>query len=219
MQIYSNVIVFDLDDTLYSEFSYQSSGVEEILVILNKLYGVNKEKFRAIYEKNKDCDFLKLFAQEIGFPELKESLLWIYRLHHPKIFLIDSAKEVLDYFSSLNCPVVILSDGRSITQRLKIKSLGLENYPVYLSEDFGSDKLDDLRFLKIESTYKAKKYFYIGDNPAKDFFIPNQLGWETIMIKANFKTVHPQSLMQDKKFNPKFTIRNILECKKIIHSL
>ena len=37
----------------------------------------------------------------------------------------------------------------------------------------------------IEQKYNSNKYFYIADNPKKDFYAPNQLGWNTILLKQN----------------------------------
>ena len=76
--------------------------------------------------------------------------------------------------------VAILSDGRSITQRLKLKSVGLEGIPCFISEDYGSVKPDSSRYLAVEDKWPQSKYVYIGDNPEKDFKAPNEMGWLTL---------------------------------------
>ena len=35
----------------------------------------------------------------------------------------------------------------------------------------------------------AEEYWYVGDNPAKDFVAPNSLGWKTIGVKVS-RRVH-----------------------------
>ena len=70
----------------------------------------------------------------------KESLLWAYRLHDPNIKLSDDIEETLSLLKKKKAKIIILTDGRSITQRLKINALGLNHLPNYISEDFNSEK-------------------------------------------------------------------------------
>jgi putative hydrolase of the HAD superfamily len=39
----------------------------------------------------------------------------------------------------------------------------------------------------------AERYVYVGDNPAKDFIAPNQLGWITIGLRGNSRNIHTQT--------------------------
>ena len=75
------VVVFDLDDTLYLEKDYQSSGFQSLINLLIKVYKVDKHSLEQIVAKGGDV--LKGFADEVGCHSVKESLLWFYRLHSP----------------------------------------------------------------------------------------------------------------------------------------
>ena len=86
-----------------------------------------------------------------------------------------------------------MTDGRSITQRLKLRALGLGDIPAYVSEEYGgADKPDPTRFLAIVNDFPADHYVYVADNPGKDFFAPNDLGWLTIGVRHNGRGIHPQ---------------------------
>ena len=114
----------------------------------------------------------------------KQSLLWLYRLHNPNIELFSGIRDTLDSLFHMKSNVSILTDGRSVTQRLKVKSLGLNNLPVYISEEYSSEKPAKKRFLEIQKDFPNKKYVYIADNPVKDFQAPLEMDW--ICIGANW---------------------------------
>lgn len=173
-------IVFDLDDTLYYELDFLQSAYREIAETLSKENADElHQKMLSMFENKKDVfEFLSL---AYDFP--KESLLKIYREHVPNIVLRKGVREILDILKSKDIKMGLLTDGRSLTQRNKIKALDIENYfeKIIISEEFGSEKPD-------EKNYKAFleqgfDYSYVADNPKKDFVTPNSLGWETVMIE------------------------------------
>ncbi|MDC3122050.1 HAD family hydrolase [Prochlorococcus sp. AH-716-J21] len=175
------VIVFDLDDTLYSENDYVISGIkylEDFSNIFNSfsLKGILQDAY-----KNGKSDFLEVACKKLKLSnKSKESLLWLYRLHKPKIELAYGVKETLDILQNMQIKVVILTDGRSVTQRLKVNSLGIDDLPLYISEDYESEKPDKKRFLQVEYDYPNMRYIYIADNPEKDFDAPYELKWTCI---------------------------------------
>ncbi len=188
------VVVFDLDDMLYHEDDYNKSGVIAVADELVRLYGQDfKEQLLDVRESKGDvwgsaCESLSLPVS------VKDSLLWLYRLHRPEIELGQHVKQVVRDVASLARQVVILTDGRSITQRMKLAALGLMDFPVYISEEHSSSKPEELRFRLIMTDYPAGKYVYIADNPAKDFVAPNRLGWKTIGVRDSGRNVHSQSV-------------------------
>jgi len=188
------VVVFDLDDTLYYEDDYNYSGIVAVADQIEMLYGVNlKGQLLAVRSENGDvwgkaCELLSL-------PDsVKESFHWMYRLHRPEIILSsDVSNVVADLVENTN-QIVILTDGRSVSQRLKLEQLGLLSLPCYISEEYSSNKLDSLRFQKIMVDFSSEHYVYVGDNPAKDFVAPRQLGWKTICLRDHGRNIHNQSL-------------------------
>jgi putative hydrolase of the HAD superfamily len=188
------VIVFDLDDTLYKEFDYQMSGHKAVCQWVQSVYGRSLwdelHKLRATGVP----DLLGELCLVAGLPiTVKESLLWVYRLHQPRISL---APEIAEFLRDLNSNfhVAILTDGRSVTQRLKLKALALDHLPIYISEEYGSEKPSSDRFELIMRDLPAKGYAYVGDNPKKDFIAPNALGWLTFGVRDQGKNIHTQNL-------------------------
>lgn len=187
------VAVFDLDDTLYRESDYRKSGFLYVCNLLNSLYGVKLDAEKILQET--DADILGRICSEAGVPESsKESLLWAYRLHQPDIKLDPATEDVVKELTLRCKQVAILTDGRSVTQRLKLKALGLGNIPVYISEEHDSVKPCPRRFMKIGSDYPGANYLYIADNPRKDFSAPRQLGWKTIGLLGTGGNIHSQDV-------------------------
>lgn len=98
-----------------------------------------------------------------------ESLLTIYRNHNPDIILKAETKLLLDHIKSKGANITLLTDGRSITQRNKIRALGLETWmdKVFISEELGSEKPSENNFMAVENHYKTLTYCYIADNLKK----------------------------------------------------
>lgn len=177
-------IVFDLDDTLYYELDFLKSAYKEIAEhISDEESEVLFQKMFDLYNNNEDVfGFLAL-----EYNCSKESLLKIYREHFPTINLREGVREILEHLKKDNIRMGLLTDGRSLTQRNKIKSLDLEKYfeKIIVSEEFGSEKPNENNYrIFIDGDCD---YFYVADNPKKDFVAPNKLGWRTIMIEDDQK--------------------------------
>lgn len=186
------VVVLDLDDTIYKEADYHASGMREVCNWIEELYDKSLADELEVLKSHSERDLLAALCQFAGLPlSVKESLLWIYRLHEPSIYLNPEAKETIDLLESL-CRVAILTDGRSVTQRRKIKSLGLSHLPVYISEEYVSEKPSPLRFDLIMRDLPARDYVYVADNPKKDFLAPNALNWKTIGLIGDKRNIHSQ---------------------------
>lgn len=198
------VLVLDLDDTLYQEADYVLSGIRYVADLLQRLTGKEIEKqLLSFHRVNPTGDFLDIALGELCLPiSAKESLLWSYRLHQPDIELAPQVRQWLEKCVREYHAVAILTDGRSITQRLKLEALGLIDIPVYISEEWGSVKPDPERFLAIQERWTAEHFVYVGDNPAKDFITPNQLGWKSVGLKDKGRNIYPQDYLDNSVFAP-----------------
>ncbi len=187
-----SVIVFDLDDTLYSEFDYKVSGIRAVCAQIAELYPQhNAEALLALLDMHKS-DWLDRLCRHCGFNDAeKASLLWHYRLHRPAIrpyMPSESLSALIQRFAAS----ALISDGRSLTQRQKLHALGLSGCfdHILISEAFASEKPQPERFDFIRSCYPDKQWLYIGDNIKKDFVTPNNQGWLTIGLKASANNIH-----------------------------
>lgn len=190
----ATVFVFDLDDTLYCEADYHQSGLHEVCSWIQLCYGKSITSQLNSQAAMGEHDILGAACHLAELPiSVKESLLWIYRLHLPNIRLSKLVKKTIQHLESVS-RIAILTDGRSITQRLKLKALGLEHLPAYISEDYHSQKPNSLRFQQIMKDMPAQYYVYVGDNPIKDFVAANTLGWMTIGVRGTERNIHSQNI-------------------------
>ncbi len=190
----SDFIVFDLDDTLFHERDYQLSGFRAVTRYCKEVYGTELYSDMLAWYSAGEKDIFGRLCSELGLPEsCKESFLWVYRNHFPDIFLDAEVKRTIHRLLRCSVGVAVLTDGRSVTQRLKIKTLGLSELPVFISEEWGDKKPGQIRYSAIQKEYPAETYWYIGDNPSKDFLAPNQLGWTTVGLRDKGWNIHTQN--------------------------
>ena len=185
----NTVIVFDLDDTLYNELDYLKSAYIEIS---KELKPNNWEQLYArlfsIYRNKQDVfEFISS-----TFQLDKKELIRKYRNHIPNINPFDGVIETLRKIKDSKGKLAIITDGRSITQRNKLKKLGLLSYFDYviISEEIGTEKPNESNYKKIEDHFNLETYFYIADNFKKDFIAPKKLGWKTIALLDNGMNIH-----------------------------
>ena len=209
----NSVLVFDLDDTLYKEVDFLRSAFAEISSSLQKYCGVNYyDKMLKWFDSGVDV-FGKL-EKECGNRKLqKMEMIQIYRQHFPNISLCSGVETFLDAVRPSSKGLGIITDGRSITQRNKIKALELEQYfdDIIISEEFGSEKPSLASFQYFEDKYPLSDYFYFGDNLKKDFIAPNKLGWNSICLLDDGKNIHHQNFDVASSLLPQIIISNFSE--------
>lgn len=208
-------IIFDLDDTLVSELSYLKSAYLEIAK------KVDPEGYDELYHHmlswyhNKKNVFAEIVNRYPG--ELLNELLAVYRNHFPKLVLKDGAKKILEIIKSKNYKLGLISDGRSYTQRNKLKSLGIENFfdKIVISEEFGSEK-PDIRNFQAFISPDIRDYVYIADNISKDFISPNKLGWLSICLTNDGDNIHIQNFDFPPNYLPDFKIEKLSMLQDLI---
>lgn len=215
------VVAFDLDDTLYKEVDYLKSAFREIA---NKFSSDSSSK--DIYEclwntwKNKGDSFAEVISQ-FNLSVSKDDLLRIYREHQPAISLDSTTIKVLEELKKRNVVICLITDGRSLSQRNKIRALGLNKYikhsNIIISEEVGYDKKSSQPFELVDAMYPHAVKYYIGDNPQKDFYWPRQLGWSTVCLKDDGRNIHPQDLLTPLQTSEK-TITSLCELLAILDS-
>ena len=209
-------VAFDLDDTLYKEEDFvksgyhavaESIGSKEAYMVMINAYLTGKNPFDAV-------------TREIHTEMSDKKMLTIYRQHFPNISLDSKTANILQLLKDNGFHLSLITDGRSLTQRNKIKALGLTDYfdeNIYISEEQGCDKLSPNSFAAVQNKFSSdKEYWYIGDNLAKDFFHPNKMGWKTICIKDSGNNIHSQNVTVDKEYRPQIYINSIDELKGLI---
>lgn len=208
-------IIFDLDDTLIQEVDYLKSAYKEIATTVDKeLHLSLYEQMIVWYESNENV-FQNIIVKHPQFHV--NDLLDIYRTHLPTLHLNEGAKELLEYCKSKNFKIGLITDGRSTTQRNKIKSVGIDHLfdKVVISEEFGSSK-PDLKNFQFFMTDKDCQYYYIANDTKKDFLAPNQLGWTSICLLDSGTNIHKQNFKLGKEYLPQFKINKLTYVQKLL---
>ena len=174
-----DAVIFDLDDTLYSEKEYVKSGYRKIAEWLKKpevedlLWEAFERGGRALDEVLEEKD--------------RAMALHIYRFHKPDVHLYPGVKEMLERIK-LHRKIGIITDGRPEGQRAKLDALGLNvDYTIITDELGGVEyrKPCAVAFQKMQCALDVpfERMVYIGDNINKDFIAPSALSMRCIFVK------------------------------------
>jgi len=185
----NTVIVFDLDDTLYNEIDYLKSAYIAISKELEpkKWKQLFTQLFALYRNKNDVFEYIcNTYAIE------KDDLIQRYRNHVPHIKPFLGVVNTLKEIKNKNGKLAIITDGRTVTQKNKLKSLGLVQYLDYIviSEEIGTEKPNELNYRAIENHFQLNSYYYFADNFKKDFITPKKLGWRTVALIDNGLNIH-----------------------------
>lgn len=175
------VVIFDLDDTLYSEKEYVRSGYHEVMKLLPNITNV-EEKLWLLFSQGKSAIDELLINENCYSEELKNNCLKAYRNQQPNIHLYDGVKDMLKKLVKEGYRLGMITDGRPNGQSAKIKSLDLEKYfdKIIITDELGGldyRKPNPLSY-KIMKDYFGFEYHemcYIGDNINKDFISSKRL--------------------------------------------
>lgn len=183
------VVIFDLDDTLYSEKEYVRSGYHEIAKTLTNIDSV-EVKLWCFFEQKKSAIDELLISENCFSDDLKNKCLEVYRNQEPNIHLYSGVEEMLIKLRKQGFKLGIITDGRPDGQRAKIKALGIEKYfdRIILTDELGGI---EYRKPNQKSFILMKEYFgfnyedmcYIGDNILKDFNGPSILNMKIVYFK------------------------------------
>ncbi len=172
-------VIFDLDDTLYSEKQYVRSGYQKIGEYLGREDA--SEKLWLIFEAGKPA--IDAYLAEIGEEDKKEECLRVYREQMPEITLYDGVMELIQDLKSKGIKVGIITDGRPEGQRNKLQALALNELvdDIIITDELGGAQFRkpcDIAFRIMQTRWKMpyEQIMYVGDNPNKDFQACRQLG-------------------------------------------
>lgn len=181
-------VIFDLDDTLYSEKEYVKSGCKAVAEYLGD--GEIVDELWTEFEAGRPVfnGVLKQLRKE----EELQNCLRIYREHKPEIHLYDGVKELVASLKERDIQIGIITDGRPIGQRNKLEALGLydliDEENIVITDELGGvqfRKPCDIAFRVMARKWKAdyESIVYIGDNIRKDIQAPLQLGMQFIWFR------------------------------------
>lgn len=176
-------VIFDLDDTLYSEKEYVKSGFKAVSDYLGGKY---EDKLLEYFCAGKLA--IDELLKELRRENEKAEVLKIYRSHKPDIHLYPGVAGMFEQLKAKGYKVGIITDGRPEGQRNKIEALGLDVDDVVITDELGGiqfRKPCDIAFRVMATRWRMNQadIVYIADNSAKDFQAPQQLGIKCICFK------------------------------------
>ena len=190
-------VVFDIDDTLISEYDYVLSGYKAVSKRLASDSDINlteEELYDTLLKLSGD-GFLYIYNRlfkELGLKEDEErikELVHIYQHHDPDIRLYDDVDRTLKALKEKGCRLGVISDGDPKRQRRKLKVCEAEEYfdHVIITDELGGEEYrkPDKRSYELmgrELNVSFEDMIYVGDNPSKDFYIVKTLPMKTARI-------------------------------------
>lgn len=176
-------VIFDLDDTLYSEKDYVRSGYKKISEYLQNPQ-IELDLWDSFVKGEKAIDVV---FNKYGIIEKKETALSIYRNQKPEIKLYDGVCEMISRIRKKK-KIGIITDGRPVGQYAKITALGIEVDKIVVTDELGGiefRKPNKKAFVIMQECFEVpfEKMAYIGDNILKDFVAPTNLGMKSIYFR------------------------------------
>lgn len=212
------VVVFDLDDTLFSErehavAAYGAVAAMDDIVSAGLGDRAMQVMTRALERRENPFDALQALL-----PGDTAARLDTYRSFTPRTLSPRPGTiETLRALTARGVRCALITDGRSHTQRAKIKALGIAEFfhpdDIIVSGETGHDKSETHNFAAIVHHYpEANRFIYVGDNPARDFYAPHLLGWDTYMLRAQAANIHLQGDAPDGTQ----TVENLAEVAEMV---
>mgnify|MGYP001309683498 FL=1 len=185
-------LVFDLDDTLYPEASFNRSGYRAAGRWAEQSLGLTDfgATLVELFDDGRRGDVFNAALTAHGRPADEATvarLVEVYRTHTPELTPFEDAIWALAHYGA-QAPLGLVTDGYLRVQQAKVAALGIANrfrQIVYTDALGGQEfwKPNPAGFAAIERAVpEAKAFVYIADNATKDFIAPNARGWRTIRI-------------------------------------
>ncbi|MCP1500410.1 putative hydrolase of the HAD superfamily [Pseudomonas migulae] len=189
------ILIFDLDDTLYDESSFVTSGLGAVARHGQAAYGWNAERsldfmLDVLEREGRGRVFDRWLAshEQLSKARVAECVN-IYRHHRPSLELFPAARLVLDRYRG-QVPLYLVTDGHKIVQKNKVDALGLspEFQRVFITHRFGirhaKPSIHCFELIRQAEGCRWADMVYVGDNPSKDFVNLKPLGALTVRVQT-----------------------------------
>lgn len=204
-------VVFDLDDTLISEYEYIQSGYKHISEIISEKSNIDKDKIYTDLITLFDSNSKKVFNQLLDNYKIEyntdeiNTLVNEYRSHIPNIKLYDDVLLCIKELKEQNIKIGLITDGYAVAQKNKISSLEIDYLFDYIivTDDYGRDfwkpSPKPFELMQENMSVNFNEMVYIGDNPEKDFYIQSIHPIHTIRINRPLSIYKNSQYLSDYK--------------------
>jgi len=221
------VLVFDLDDTLYPEREFALSGFRAAgrwAAAELGVEGLDAEMARLLDDGHLGKLFTIALAGKLPShtPEQLAGLLEAYRNHEPQLALFEDAAWALAHFAD-KAKLGMITDGTHQMQARKVAALGIAprfQEIVYThalgGREFSKPHPESYERVERALGAGARRLVYVGDNPSKDFVVPNARGWVSVMVeRPGHKRIHSAAKVADGGA-PQHTVSSLAELPAVL---
>lgn len=192
----AEAVVFDLDDTLFDKTLWLLPAIELAARKMDYDY-VRAAELAHAYVAERGCADAGIYnyvlegcGQSDSAINIRAFAAWVnqYEPEESSIPLFPGAIEALIEIQR-HYKMAVIADGPALSQRAKIKGLGLE--PLFASLVY-SDEIEGIRSRKpdprpyrmalSELRCRGDQAIFVGDNPMKDFIRARALGFHTVRV-------------------------------------
>ena len=198
------ILVFDLDDTLYSKQHVFLTALEKCYPTFKtdiNVYKVYREKSEIAFElftkgqitlEENHFSRVEGTLSSLRLDSSKESVIRFKETYQYVMDHIELDKEWFDFFDKVTrrSTLVLLTNGPTSHQSKKITSLGLEKWfdssRIFISETTGVPKPQAEAFINVERLFpdvSRNDFWMIGDDLTNDIEGAKNRDWNTIYFK------------------------------------
>lgn len=217
------IILFDLDDTLYSERQYIYQGFKEVAQYLREKYGLDEQKsYRQLISVFKSGSKLVFddFLRSVGVNPSSGDLVDVYRKAPRSLTNYPDVAEALKIVGGYGHKRLLITNGRAEVQKQKVEQLELAKYfdELFILDEYGKEywKPSTLIFRVIKQKYGdgLTNYAFVG-NSEEDFQFSQILGMKFIYVERR-NQIRKLQLEQTPDKAHIYTIRNLYDLVKMI---
>ena len=198
------ILVFDLDDTLYSKQQVFLNALKKCYPTFSTdmdVYKIYQEKSEIAFElftegqitlEENHFSRVESTLSTLGLDSSKESVIRFKETYQYVMDHIELDKEWFDFFDKVTrrSTLVLLTNGPTSHQSKKITSLGLEKWfdssRIFISETTGVPKPQAEAFMNVERLFpdvSRNDFWMIGDDLTNDIEGAKNRYWNTIYFK------------------------------------
>ncbi|WP_419523252.1 HAD family hydrolase [Lentibacter algarum] len=196
----AKMLVFDLDDTLYAERDFASSGFRAVAAQL-RTQGCPPDlpyaaTFESILEREGSGRVFDGGLDLLGVPVTAariQECVRTYRHHQPDIAPHPGIRECLTRARSLGLRLGVITDGSPEIQERKLSALDVRGLfeTILATDSLGEGRVgwkpSPLPFQTVakRAELSGANLLYVGDNPLKDFEGAIREGWQCVRLRLD----------------------------------
>ncbi|MEH6941913.1 HAD family hydrolase [Bacillus sp. JJ722] len=229
-------IIFDLDDTIYDQFSpfqqaYELTFHIDESIDIYKLYIDSRKYSEFVFHltENGEMDITDMHAYRIQ-EACKEQGIVVdradaltfqteYLNQQSKITVVPEIQQVLNLCKEQGIGIGMITNGPSQHQRMKMKALGLEkwfeNERIIISSEVDCAKPNKVIFEMAEKQFElnVNDTYYIGDSFRNDVVGAISAGWKIIWVNQR------NHVTDESEYTPDYIIHDVTELMPLVTSL